>query len=235
MHQMDIQGKSSKMVNSKLTISTPSGSTTNNIGVTTRSMSNKLNGSSQMTHLTEYVQKDLDSPSHASEDDGNKSPPSSPHFVSSYSFTTNVAPVVVSNVTTIEKQLANNVDTTHIIGKQAEAHDEAEASTKQHYTKKDKSAKEFQVSSDGMIPVDQLKEFIEGTIRSKIDGNSKSPLTHSKLYTQRIDNLKMSIGYQPLKSQQFDGKCSPKQHAAHFIETCNNAGTYDDHLVKQFV
>ncbi|KAL0287500.1 UNVERIFIED_CONTAM: hypothetical protein Sangu_2689000 [Sesamum angustifolium] len=183
MHQMDIQGKSSKMVNSKLTISTSSGSSTNNIGVTTRSMSNKLNGSSQMTNLTEYVQKDLDSPSHA-----------------------------------------NNVDTTHIIGKQAEAHDEVEASMKQHYTKKDKSAKEFQVSSDGMIPVDQLKEFIEGTIRSKIDGNSKSPLTHSKPYTQRIDNLKMSIGYQPLKSQQFDGKCNPKQHTAHFIETCNNAG-----------
>ncbi|KAL0383028.1 UNVERIFIED_CONTAM: hypothetical protein Scaly_0590100 [Sesamum calycinum] len=222
MHQMDIQGKSSKMVNSKLTISTSSGSSTNNIGVTTRSMSNKLNGSSQMTHLTEYVQKGLDSPSHASEDDGNKSPPSSPHFVSSYSFTTNVAP-------------ADNVDTTHIIGKQAEAHDEAEASTKQHYTKKDKSAKEFQVSSNGMIPVEQLKEFIEGTIKSKIDGNSKSPLTHSKPYTQRIDNLKMPIGYQPLKFQQFDGKCNPKQHAAHFIETCNNAGTYDNHLVKQFV
>ena len=28
---------------------------------------------------------------------------------------------------------------------------------------------------------------------------------------------------------------NPKQHIAHFVETCNNAGTYDDQMVKQFV
>ncbi|KAL0320194.1 UNVERIFIED_CONTAM: hypothetical protein Sradi_5280900 [Sesamum radiatum] len=60
-------------------------------------------------------------------------------------------------------------------------------------------------------------------------------MTYTKPYTQRIDNLKITIGYQPLKFQQFDGKGNPKQHVAHFIETCNNAGTYGDHLVKQFV
>ncbi|KAL0456234.1 UNVERIFIED_CONTAM: hypothetical protein Slati_0962600 [Sesamum latifolium] len=80
--------------------------------------------------------------------------------------------------------------------KQVEAHDEAEASTKQHYTEKDKSAKELQISSDG---------------------------------------LKMPIGYQPSKFQQFDGKGNPKQHVVYFVKTCNNAGTYGDHLVKQFV
>ncbi|KAL0446314.1 UNVERIFIED_CONTAM: hypothetical protein Slati_1759300 [Sesamum latifolium] len=82
-----------------------------------------------------------------------------------------------------------------------------------------------------MIPVDQLKEFIKGTIRSKIEGSSKSSLTYSKLYTQRIDNMKMSMGYQPPKFQQFDGKSNPKQHVAHFVEMCNNARTYGDHLV----
>ncbi|KAL0300104.1 UNVERIFIED_CONTAM: hypothetical protein Scaly_3059200 [Sesamum calycinum] len=99
---------------------------------------------------------------------------------------------------------ADNVDVSHIMGKQVEAHDEVEAPEKQHYTEKDKYTKELQISSDGLIPVDQLKEFIEGTIRSKIEGSSKSSLTYSKPYTPRIDNLKMLMGYQPPKFQQFD-------------------------------
>ncbi|KAL0290842.1 UNVERIFIED_CONTAM: hypothetical protein Sradi_7041800 [Sesamum radiatum] len=118
------------------------------------------------------------------------------------------------------------------MGKQVEAHDEVEVSTKQRYTENDKSAKEFQVSFDGLIPVDQLKEFIDGTIRSKIKGSSKLSLTYSKPYTLRIDSLKMPMSYQPPKFQQFDSKGNPKQHVAHFIETCNNAGTYGDHLAK---
>ncbi|KAK4390155.1 hypothetical protein Sango_2078800 [Sesamum angolense] len=225
-------------------------------------MSKKLKESSQMSPLAEYVEKNLHSPSYASESDANKSPPTSPCSVSSYSFTTNVAPVMVINATTIEEQLADltraieglmkhvqeqdaqiarlinkadNVDASHVMGKQVEAHDEVEASAKQHYTERDKYAKELEVSSDGLIPVDQLKEFIEGTIKSKIEGSSKSSLTYSKPYTPRIDSLKMPMGYQPPKFQQFDGKGYPKQHVAHFVETCNNAGTYGDHLVKQFV
>ncbi|KAL0435057.1 UNVERIFIED_CONTAM: hypothetical protein Sradi_0213600 [Sesamum radiatum] len=259
---MDTQGKAVKLLNFKLTVSKSSSSSTRGIGVTTRSMSKKLKDSSQMTPLTEYVQKDLDSPTHTSEDEENKSPPSSPRSVSSYSLAINVAPVMVTNATTIEEQLASltraiegltkhvqeqdaqiarlihkddTVDARHIMGKQVEAHDEAEVSTKQRYTENDKSAKELQVSSDGLIPVDQLKEFIEGTIRSKIEGSSKSSLTYSKPYTPRIDSLKMPMGYQPPKFQQFDGKGNPKQHIAHFVETCNNAGKHSDHLVKQFV
>ncbi|KAL0340184.1 UNVERIFIED_CONTAM: hypothetical protein Sradi_4535200 [Sesamum radiatum] len=215
-----------------------------------------------MSPLAEYVEKNLHSPSYACESDANKYPLSSPCSVSSCSFRTNVAPIMVTNATTIEEQLASltraiegltkhvqeqvaqiawlinkadNVDASHIMGKQVEAHDEVEAPANQHYTKKDKNAKELQISSDGLIPVDQLKEFIEGTIRSKIEGSSKSSLTYSKPYTTRIDSLKMPIGYQPQKFQQFDGKGNPKQHVAHFVETCNNAGTYGDHLVKQFV
>ena len=45
----------------------------------------------------------------------------------------------------------------------------------------------------------------------------------------------MAIGYQPSKFQSFDGKGNPKQHVAHFIETCNNAGTNGDLLIQQFV
>ncbi|KAK4382298.1 hypothetical protein Sango_2885700 [Sesamum angolense] len=182
--------------------------------------------------------------------------------MSSYSFTTNVAQVMVINATTIEEQLADltraieglmkhvqeqdaqiarlinkadNIDASHITGKQVEAHDEVEMSIKRHDTEKDKSAKEFQISPDGLIPMDQLNEFIEGTIRSKIEGSSRSSFTYSKPYTPRIDSWKMPMGYQPPKFQQFDGKGNPKQHVAHFVETCNNARTYGDHLVKQFV
>ncbi|KAK4406236.1 hypothetical protein Sango_0630100 [Sesamum angolense] len=224
---MDTQGKVMKSVNSKFTISKYSSSSTKSVGVTTRSMSKKLKGYSQMSPLAEYVEKNLHSPSYAGESDANKSPPSSPRSVSSYS----VAPVMVTNATTIEEQLASltraikgltnhvqeqdaqiarlinktdNVDASHAMGKQVEAHD-------------------------------KLKEFIEGTIKSKIEGSSKSSLTYSKPYTPRIDSLKMPMGYQPPKFQQFDGKGNPKQHMTHFVETCNNAGTYGDHLVKRFV
>ena len=58
---------------------------------------------------------------------------------------------------------------------------------------------------------------------------------YSKPYTKRIDNLRMSLGYQPSKFQQFDGKGNPKQHIAYFIETCKNAGSKGDQLVRMFV
>ncbi|KAL0313660.1 UNVERIFIED_CONTAM: hypothetical protein Scaly_2914100 [Sesamum calycinum] len=45
----------------------------------------------------------------------------------------------------------------------------------------------------------------------------------------------MPMDYQPPKFQQFDGKGNPKQHVAYFVGMCNNAGSYGDHLVKQFV
>ncbi|KAK2982876.1 hypothetical protein RJ640_019465, partial [Escallonia rubra] len=66
-------------------------------------------------------------------------------------------------------------------------------------------------------------------------GPSRNNLMYSKPYTKRIDNMRMPTGYQPPKFQQFDGKGNPKQHVAHFVETCNNAGTEGDLLVKQFV
>jgi len=55
-----------------------------------------------------------------------------------------------------------------------------------------------------------------------------------KSYTKRIDLLKMPLSYQP-KFEQFDGKEIPKQHVAHFVETCNNVRTDGDLMVKQFV
>ncbi|KAL0286755.1 UNVERIFIED_CONTAM: hypothetical protein Scaly_2783500 [Sesamum calycinum] len=224
-----------KSVNSKLAISMFSNSSTKSVGVTTRSISKKLKESSQMSPLTEYVKKNLRSPSYASESDANKSPPSSTRSLSSYSFTKNVAPVMQDAQIARLINKIDNVNASHVMGKSVEVHDEVEAPAKQYYTKKDKSAKEFQISSDGLIPVNQLNEFIEGTIRSKIEESSKTSLTYSKPYSPRIDSLKMPMGYQPPKFEQFDDKGNPTQHVAHFVETCNNAGTYGDHLGKHFV
>ena len=47
--------------------------------------------------------------------------------------------------------------------------------------------------------------------------------------------MRMPNEYQAPKFLQFDGKGNPKQHIAHFIETCENAGTQGGLLVKQFV
>ncbi|KAL0346364.1 UNVERIFIED_CONTAM: hypothetical protein Scaly_1652400 [Sesamum calycinum] len=138
---MDTQGKVVKPVNSKLAISKSSSSSTKSVGITTRNMSKKLKESSQMSPLVEYVEKNLHSPSYASESDANNL----------------LRPLFVPCLATPSQQM----------------------------------------------------------------------------WLQLC--LKMSMVYQPPKFQQFDGKGNPKQHVAHFVETCNNARTYGDHLVKQFV
>ena len=92
-----------------------------------------------------------------------------------------------------------------------------------------------QSTSVASLPVQQLQDMITNTIRAQYRGSSTSSLTYSKPYTKRIDNMRMPKGYQPLKFLQFDGKGNPKQHIAHFVETCENIGTQRDILVKQFV
>ena len=80
--------------------------------------------------------------------------------------------------------------------------------------------------------VQQLQDMIAKTIKAQYGGSSRDTLTYSKPYTKRLDNLRMPTGYQPPKFQQFDGKGNPNKHIAHFIETCNSAGTDGDQLVK---
>ena len=77
--------------------------------------------------------------------------------------------------------------------------------------------------------------MITNTIQAQYEGSSTSSLTYSKPYTKHIKNMRMPNGYQPPKFLQFDGKGNPKQHIAHFVETCENAGTQGGLLVKQFV
>jgi hypothetical protein len=97
----------------------------------------------------------------------------------------------------------------------------------QEEVKPSKKTQDIQISFKGLIPIDQYKNFIVETIKDKYEGSSKSTFTYAKPYSQRIDDMKMSIRYQPPKFQQFN-----KQYVAHFIKTCNNIGTYGDLLVK---
>ncbi|KAM2812105.1 hypothetical protein COP1_044661 [Malus domestica] len=87
----------------------------------------------------------------------------------------------------------------------------------------------------GSLSIQQLQEMITNTIKAQYEGSSYTSGLYSKPYSKKIDALRMPRGYQPPKFMQFDGKGNPKQHVAHFVETCNNAGTEGDYLAKQFV
>ncbi|KAM1728409.1 hypothetical protein ACFX12_018912 [Malus domestica] len=87
----------------------------------------------------------------------------------------------------------------------------------------------------GSLSIQQLQEMITNTIKAQYEGSSHTSLFYSKPYSKKIDALRMPRGYQPPKFMQFDGKGNPKQYVAHFVETCNNAGTEGDYLAKQFV
>uniref|UniRef100_A0A6N2N3S7 Retrotransposon gag domain-containing protein n=1 Tax=Salix viminalis TaxID=40686 RepID=A0A6N2N3S7_SALVM len=89
--------------------------------------------------------------------------------------------------------------------------------------------------TDGIFTTNQLKELIKEAITDQVESSIQPSYSYVKPYTQRIDLLKMPLSYQPPKFQQFDGKGNPRQHIAHFVETCNNAGTNGDLMVKQFV
>ena len=77
--------------------------------------------------------------------------------------------------------------------------------------------------------------MIANSIKTQYSGPAQTLSLYSKPYTKRIDNLIMLNRYQPPKFQQFDGKGNPRQHVAHFIETCEIVRTRGGLLVKQFV
>ncbi|KAI3465910.1 hypothetical protein Pfo_022573 [Paulownia fortunei] len=207
-----------KVVVVKITTSNSLNAVGGSIGVVTRSMSKKLLSSSEITPLLETVEKDLPHLANTNEDDVDMKDESVSSTLAQHQVTHFLKHSASSSQITKLMNKVDNADVSRVMGKQVEVHDEVETSTKQKSSEKKKpSTQEFQVLSDRLIPVDQLKD-------------SKSSLTYAKPYTQRIDNLKMTVGYQPPKFQQFDGKGNQKQHVTHFIETCNDAGTYGDYL-----
>jgi len=82
------------------------------------------------------------------------------------------------------------------------------------------------------MSVELIQNLIANAVKAQLGGESHKTHLYTKPYTKRIDALCMPHGYQPPKFNQFDGKDNPKQHVAHFIETCNNAGTEVDRPVK---
>ncbi|KAL2491454.1 Retrotrans gag domain-containing protein [Abeliophyllum distichum] len=87
----------------------------------------------------------------------------------------------------------------------------------------------------GSLFVQQLHHMIAGTIRAQYGGSPQSSLVYAKPYSCRVEEMRMSLSYQPPKFQCFDRKKNSKQHVVHFIETCNNFSTYNDTMAKQFV
>ncbi|TYK00149.1 ty3-gypsy retrotransposon protein [Cucumis melo var. makuwa] len=90
-------------------------------------------------------------------------------------------------------------------------------------------------SSQTPVVKAMIKDMIANSIRAQYRGPLQTSFMYFKSYIKRIDNLRMPLGYQPLKFQQFDGKGNPKHHIAHFVKTYENAGSRGDQLVKQFV
>jgi len=69
-------------------------------------------------------------------------------------------------------------------------------------------------------------------VKIQLGGGACKTHLYTKPYTKMVYALCMPRSYQPPKFQQFNGKGNQKQHVAHFIETCNNAGTDGDLMVK---
>ncbi|KAL0462206.1 UNVERIFIED_CONTAM: hypothetical protein Slati_0108200 [Sesamum latifolium] len=91
------------------------------------------------------------------------------------------------------------------------------------------------VSTDGFVFIKHVKNTVNEAIANTYDTRVQVFKSYVKPYTKRIEQLRMPEKYQPPKFQQFNGHGDPRQHIAHFVETCNNAGTDEDLLVKEFV
>ena len=97
------------------------------------------------------------------------------------------------------------------------------------------AARAHPTASVASLSVQQLQDMIVNTVRLHQGEPQRALYSYSKPYSQRIELLEMPSGYQPPKFHQFDGRGDPRQHIAHFVETCDSAGTHGDLLVKQFV
>ncbi|KAK3012129.1 hypothetical protein RJ639_012518 [Escallonia herrerae] len=129
-----------------------------------------------------------------------------------------------------EESKSSDMDDVEEALKQADTNEHPDVSTSGGY--KNKETKSIYSAS---LTIQQLQDMIASTIKAKNGGPSCDTLMHSKPYTKRTDNMRMPVGYQLPKFQQFDGKGNPRQHVIHFIETYNYVGTEGDLLVKQFI
>ncbi|KAG9453545.1 hypothetical protein H6P81_006449 [Aristolochia fimbriata] len=94
--------------------------------------------------------------------------------------------------------------------------------------------REPSVEEPGALSSGTLQEMISNAVEQKVQSEGVRSQAYTRPYSRRIQAIHMPTSYHPPKFQQFSGDGNPKQHVAHFIETCNNAGTDGDLLVKQF-
>ncbi|KAL0421118.1 UNVERIFIED_CONTAM: hypothetical protein Slati_3134700 [Sesamum latifolium] len=97
------------------------------------------------------------------------------------------------------------------------------------------TSKGILVSTNEFISVEHMKNTVNKAIAKTYETRVQVFKSYMKPYTKRIDQLRMPENYQLPKFQQFNGHGDPRQHIAHFVETCNNVGTDGDLLAKQFV
>ncbi|KAL0404676.1 UNVERIFIED_CONTAM: hypothetical protein Sradi_2108400 [Sesamum radiatum] len=97
------------------------------------------------------------------------------------------------------------------------------------------TSKGIPVSTNGFVYVEHVKNTVNEEIAKTYETRVQAFKSYVKPYTKRIEQLRMPENYQPPKFQQFNVYGDPRQYIAHFVETCNNAGTDGDLLVKQFV
>ncbi|KAL2487273.1 Ty3-gypsy retrotransposon protein [Abeliophyllum distichum] len=71
--------------------------------------------------------------------------------------------------------------------------------------------------SIGSLFVQQLQNMIADTIHAHYGGLPQFSLVYAKPYSRQIEEMRMPLGYQPLKYQCFDGKGNPKQHVARLL------------------
>ncbi|KAL0402540.1 UNVERIFIED_CONTAM: hypothetical protein Slati_4283900 [Sesamum latifolium] len=83
------------------------------------------------------------------------------------------------------------------------------------------------VSTDEFISIEHVKNTVNEAIVKTYETRGQVFKSYMKPYTKRIEQLRMLENYQPPKFQQFNGHGDPRQYIAHFVETCNNAGTME--------
>ncbi|KAL6181303.1 hypothetical protein ACLB2K_047958 [Fragaria x ananassa] len=143
--------------------------------------------------------------------------------------------VMVTDASTIEEQITNLMGAVEKLTKTVEEKDmqidelysklESQDEKKKHKVcENSRNDDKDDDGSLGSMSFQQLQDIITNSIRAQYGGPSRDSLTYYKPYTKRINGLRMPLGYQPPKFQQFERKGNPKQHVAHFIETCNNTG-----------
>ncbi|KAL0373344.1 UNVERIFIED_CONTAM: hypothetical protein Sradi_3250100 [Sesamum radiatum] len=84
------------------------------------------------------------------------------------------------------------------------------------------------VSTNGFIGIKHVKNTVNEAIARTYETRVQTFKSYMKPYTRKIEQLRMPENYQPSKFQQFNGHGNPRQYIAHFVETCNNAGTDGD-------